>query len=123
MHAYADKGLVKILLFNLLGNAVKYSQTVDSPKITLGSQKQGEQDVFYVEDNGVGFDMAKAKSLLQPFTRLHHDDQYSGSGVGLSTVHRIVARHGGKLWFESEPGKGATFFFTLGDLVKPDTPE
>ena len=123
LHAYADKGLVKILLFNLLGNAVKYSQTVDSPKITLGSKKQDEQDVFYVEDNGVGFDMRKAKSLLQPFTRLHHDEQYSGSGVGLSTVHRIVARHGGKLWFESEPGKGATFFFTLGDFVKPDTPK
>ncbi len=119
MHAFADKGLVKVLLFNLLGNAAKYSQAVELPQIKLGVRNEGGKNVYYVKDNGVGFDMDKAKSLLKPFVRIHHDEQYSGSGVGLSTAHRIAQRHGGELWFDSEPGKGATFFFTLDETSMP----
>ncbi len=114
MTAYADPGLMKIVLQNLLGNAFKYSKKTASPEIIFASGLEHGKECFYVKDNGVGFDMKKACSLLKPFTRLHSGRDYAGSGVGLSTVNRIIERHGGKVWFESEPGKGSTFYFTLG---------
>ena len=76
--------------------------------------KYGGQKVFRVRDNGVGFDMAFAGELFAPFKRLHPQDEFSGTGIGLVTVHRIVTRHGGRVWPESSPGKGACFYFTLG---------
>lgn len=109
----ADPGLMKVVLHNLLGNAIKYSQKVDSPEIIFASGQDRGKEFYYVRDNGIGFDMAKADSLLKPFTRLHFEEDYSGSGVGLSTVNQIIERHGGKVWFESEPGKGAAFYFSL----------
>ncbi len=113
MMAKADPGLLKVVLHNLLGNAFKYSQKVESPEITFASGSHRGQDFYYVRDNGIGFDMSKAGKLLKPFTRLHYEEDYSGSGVGLSTVNQIIERHGGRVWFESEPGKGATFYFSL----------
>ncbi len=109
----ADPGLMKVVLHNLLGNAIKYSQKVDSPEIIFASGQDRGREFYCVRDNGIGFDMAKAGSLLKPFTRLHFEEDYSGSGVGLSTVNQIIERHGGKVWFESEPGKGAAFYFSL----------
>ena len=113
MTAHADPGLMKIVLQNLIGNALKYSRKEESPKIVFAAGQKNGKDFFYVQDNGVGFDMKKACKLLKPFTRLHSGKDYSGSGVGLSTVNRIIERHGGKVWFESEPGKGSTFYFSL----------
>ncbi len=113
MMATADPALMRIVLHNLLGNAFKYSHKADSPEIIFASGHEKGRAFFYVQDNGVGFDMEKAGSLLKPFTRLHSGKDYTGSGVGLSTVNRIIERHGGKVWYESEPGKGSTFYFTL----------
>ncbi len=113
MTANADPGLMKIVLNNLLGNAFKYSRNTESPKIIFASGHDSGKDFYYVQDNGVGFDMAKAENLLKPFIRLHAGKDYSGSGVGLSTVNRIIERHGGEVWFESEPGQGSIFYFSL----------
>lgn len=113
MLANADPALMKIVLSNLLGNAFKYSSNTESPIIVFASGHDSGKDFFYVQDNGVGFDMEKAEKLLEPFTRLHSGKEYSGSGVGLSTVNRIIERHGGELWFESKPGQGSVFYFTL----------
>ncbi len=113
MVTIADPGLMKVVLHNLLGNALKYSEKAGSPEVVFASVRENGKNVFYVQDNGVGFDMNKAGNLLKPFTRLHCDQDYAGSGVGLSTVNQIVLRHGGKVWFESEPGKGSTFYFSL----------
>jgi len=117
MRVNADPALTEILLRNLLDNAIKYSSRVASPKIEAGSVK-GEKDsggatVFWVRDNGVGFDMAYAGELFTPFQRLHSVKEFSGTGIGLVTVHRIVSRHGGRVWPEAVPGKGACFYFTL----------
>ncbi len=109
----ADPGLMKIVLHNLLGNAFKYSRNEEAPKIIFATGQAGTKDFFYIQDNGIGFDMAKAENLLKPFTRLHSDKDYSGSGVGLSTVNRIIERHGGEVWFESKPGQGSIFYFSL----------
>jgi len=110
----ADYGLMDVVLFNLLGNAFKYSQKTPEPKISFGSisQSNGEH-VIYVKDNGAGFDMHKAEKLFQPFERFHAKSEFAGTGVGLATVKRIVEKHGGRIWAESEIGKGATFYFTL----------
>ena len=104
---------MRVVLDNLLGNAVKYSSKVESPEIVFGKKEYFGKDLFFVKDNGAGFNMAKADKLFQPFVRLHSGLEYSGTGVGLSTVKRIIEKHGGEIWAESEEGKGATFFFTL----------
>lgn len=109
----ADRALMRIALTNLLNNAVKYSGKAEHPEIVLGSQIIYGQQVFYIKDNGVGFDMAKAENLFAPFVRLHTSVDFQGTGIGLSTVKRIFNRHGGDVWAESEPGKGATFFFSV----------
>lgn len=109
----ADPNLMRIMLNNLISNALKYSQKKDSPRVTFGSNHMNEKTVLYIQDNGEGFDMNKADNLFRPFIRLHTNQEFQGTGVGLSTVKRIIERHGGAIWFKSAPGKGATFFFTI----------
>lgn len=109
----ADGRLVRILLDNLVGNAWKFTAKTADPQIEIGTQQQGNETVFYVRDNGAGFDMAYVDRLFTPFQRLHSDREYAGTGIGLATVRRIVERHGGRIWAESASGGGATFFFTL----------
>ena len=113
LHTKADPKLIKVVLTNLLGNAFKYSGLQEDAEIFFGKKDYYGHDLFFVKDNGAGFDMNLAHKLFQPFQRLHSSDQFKGTGVGLSTVQRIIERHGGQIWAESEIGKGATFFFTL----------
>jgi ABC-type amino acid transport substrate-binding protein/nitrogen-specific signal transduction histidine kinase len=117
MTVLADPSLTEILLRNLLENAVKYSSKAESPKIEIGSmESDGSKSVakiFWVRDNGVGFDMNFAGRLFEPFNRLHADKEYDGTGIGLVTVKRIVTRHGGRVWPEANPGEGACFYFTF----------
>ena len=97
---------------NLLWNAWKFTST-RPPVIEVGCAERGGETVFFVKDNGVGFDMAYAQKLFTPFQRLHGIDEFPGTGIGLATVQRIVARHGGRIWAESAPGAGTTLSFTL----------
>lgn len=110
----ADCDLLMIVLENLLGNAWKYTAGQPQPEIELGSDYNGNQCVYFVRDNGAGFDMAEADKLFMPFQRLHTQDEFEGIGIGLATVQRIIQCHGGEIWAESEVGAGATFYFTLG---------
>ncbi|MBI3775692.1 MAG: PAS domain S-box protein [Gammaproteobacteria bacterium] len=113
LNAYGDASLLRIVLENMLGNAVKYTRNASQPQIELGSMMLDGRNVFFVRDNGAGFDMAYAGKLFKAFERLHRSDDYPGTGVGLATVKRIVNRHGGEVWAEGRPGKGAVFYFTL----------
>jgi light-regulated signal transduction histidine kinase (bacteriophytochrome) len=108
-----DEPLIRIVLENLLGNARKYSHKMVTPTIEFGGLTMEGKDVFFVRDNGKGFDMTDGDMLFSPFSRIHNDNDFPGDGVGLATVHRILERLGGRVWAESEPEKGATFFFTL----------
>lgn len=114
LHAKADPRMIKVVLDNLLGNAFKYSALETNAEIEFGKMDYYGHDLFYVRDNGAGFDMNHAHKLFQPFQRLHSANEFKGTGVGLSTVQRIIEKHGGHIWAESEVGAGATFFFTLG---------
>ena len=105
----ADPTLLRQVFTNLLGNALKYSSTRETARIEIGWRG----GAYFVQDNGVGFDMDYAGKLFGVFQRLHRTDEFEGTGVGLATVHRIIEQHGGRIWFESEVDKGATFFFTL----------
>ncbi len=111
--AIADKGLARVLLANLLGNAWKYSANVEHAKILFGTYTQGDVQIFFVRDNGAGFDPRMKHRLFKAFQRLHDQSDFAGTGIGLATVARIVERHGGRIWAEGETGKGATFYFTL----------
>lgn len=108
----ADPNLIRVALDNLLGNAVKYSSKSQHPVIKFFMEESFGSVVFCIEDNGDGFD-SEAEDLYKPFVR-YHGDEYTGTGVGLSTVKRIIERHGGSVWAESKKGDGAKFFFTLG---------
>ena len=110
VHAHADPGLVRVVLANLLGNAWKYTGRAERAVIELGRRADGE---FFVRDNGVGFDPRHAANVFEPFRRLHGEEEFEGSGVGLATVRRIVERHRGRVRAEAAPGAGATFYFTL----------
>ena len=111
--AHADPGLVRVVLENLLGNAWKYTSKTPRAEIEFGRTAAGE---FMVRDNGAGFDPAHAEGLFQPFRRLHAQEEFEGTGVGLATVKRIVERHGGQVRGEGAAGAGATFYFTLPDV-------
>ena len=116
IEAKADKNLLSILLKNLLLNAWKYTQKVNGiARIEFGYINRKEQRVYFVKDNGAGFDMRYADKLFVTFQRLHSDAEFEGTGVGLSTVQRIVHRHGGEIWAESIPNEGSCFYFTLGE--------
>jgi PAS domain S-box-containing protein len=111
--AQADPRLARQLLEILLGNAWKFSLGVGETRIEFGTVEKGGESCYFVRDNGVGFDMAYADKLFSVFHRLHRADEFEGSGVGLAIAQRIVKRHGGRIWADSAPGEGATFFFTL----------
>ena len=109
----ADESLVRVVLENLIDNAWKFTSRKGSAEITVDQIEIEDRKIFYVKDNGVGLNMQYANKLFGPFQRLHSVDDFPGTGVGLATVHRIVQRHGGQIWVESEPNKGTTFYFTL----------
>jgi PAS domain S-box-containing protein len=113
MTVKADARLMSVTLANLLGNAWKYTSKVAHPSIQFGTFEKDGKQVYYVKDNGAGFDMKNADKLFEPFKRLHSDKEFTGTGVGLATVERAIKRHGGKVWAEGEVGKGATFYFTI----------
>lgn len=115
LHAIADQGLVRSALQNLLGNAWKFSRDQPAARIEVGGSEAGE---FFVRDNGAGFAQAYADKLFRPFQRLHSQDEFSGHGIGLASVKRIVERHGGTIRAEGAPGQGATFYFTLPEPVE-----
>jgi len=114
MTVNGDTRLLRIALENLLDNAWKYSAGASPAKVVVGSQPAPEGQAYFVRDNGVGFDMQYASKLFGPFQRLHTEAQFPGTGIGLVTVQRILARHGGRVWAQAEPDRGATFHFTLG---------
>ena len=123
---HGDPSLLKQVFLNLLSNALKYSRHSADARIEIGCLPQvvvaGEPpatNVYFVRDNGVGFDMQFAGKLFGVFQRLHRAEEYEGTGVGLAIVQRIIARHGGRIWAESEPDKGATFYLTIGDTQVP----
>lgn len=113
MQAEGDRDMLRILLENLLGNAWKYTVRTADARIEFGKSTHGDREVYFVRDNGAGFHMKDVSKLFMPFRRLHSDQDYPGTGIGLATVQRIIQRHNGEVWGEGEPGKGATFFFTL----------
>ena len=111
MIAWADPILTRVVLVNLLGNACKFSSHRPDAHIEFGQIQQEGHTLFYVRDNGVGFDMANASKLFEAFHRLHKVSEFEGTGIGLALVHRIIQRHGGKIWAKAEENKGATFYF------------
>jgi hypothetical protein len=114
--ATGDLGLLRVVLENLLANAWKFTLKCPHARIEFGVSTAGAAaPVYFVRDNGAGFDMQFADQLFQPFRRLHHGREFPGTGIGLATVQRIIARHGGRIWAQAAVGQGATFFFTLGE--------
>ncbi len=111
--ATCDAGLMRAALDNLIGNAWKFSGKQAEARVEFGAERRPEGLVYFVKDNGAGFDMAYAGKLFGAFQRLHTQSEFAGTGIGLATVQRIVQRHGGRIWARSAPGEGATFFFTL----------
>jgi light-regulated signal transduction histidine kinase (bacteriophytochrome) len=114
LSAHGDAGLLQIVLTNLLNNAVKFTGQCEDAKIQFGQVIRDDQPAFFVRDNGVGFDMAFARTLFGAFQRLHKVSEFPGTGIGLATVQRVIHRHGGRVWADAQLGKGATFYFTVG---------
>ena len=111
--ANVDRRLMRIVLENLIGNGWKFTARAPAARIECGSERRADGTVYFVRDNGAGFDMSYVEKLFRPFQRLHSSDEFPGTGIGLATVHRIVDRHGGRVWAEGTVGGGATFYLTL----------
>jgi light-regulated signal transduction histidine kinase (bacteriophytochrome) len=114
--ANCDPGLMKQVFANLLSNALKYSRPRSPAVIEIGCCRVNGATAIFVRDNGVGFDMKHADKLFGVFQRLHPPSQFEGTGVGLAIVDLIIRKHGGRVWAESQPDRGATFYFTIGGL-------
>jgi signal transduction histidine kinase len=113
VYVVADQRLVGLTVQNLIENACKYRKAGQAARIWFNAEERNGETIFSIADDGIGFDMAYAPKIFKAFERLHRDADYPGTGIGLANVKRIVERHGGRVWAESEPGKGATFCFTL----------
>ena len=111
--ALGDRALTRQVLKNILENAVKFTAAREPARIETGARGEGNETVYYVKDNGIGFDMSYHDKLFDVFQRLHSPGKYEGSGIGLSIVQRIIQRHDGRIWAEGDVDKGATFYFTL----------
>lgn len=113
MIAMTDERLMEIALTNIIGNAWKYTSNSSDATIEFRCKKENEKTIFFIRDNGTGFDMKYVSDIFQPFKRLHSDKEFKGTGVGLAIVDRIITKHGGTIWAEGEVGKGAVVYFTL----------
>lgn len=111
--SYSDVTTIRQVWINLISNAVKYSRNSTSPHIEIGSDSNGEQTVFFIRDNGVGFDIKYKDKLFKVFQRLHSAQEFEGTGIGLAIVEKVISKHGGKVWVEAEKNVGATFYFSL----------
>jgi len=111
--AEGDRSMLRLVLLNLIDNALKYSAKCENPAIRIGAEHHALEATYFVRDNGVGFDMREADRLFGVFQRLHDNREFQGTGLGLAIVSRVIARHGGRIWGESEKNSGATFYFTL----------
>ena len=111
--AKGDRLLITHVWMNLISNAIKYSGKTEKPQVDIGSTEEEDDIVYYVKDNGAGFDMAYANKLFGVFQRLHRKEEFEGMGIGLAIAQRIIIRHGGRIWAKGEPSKGATFYFSL----------
>jgi light-regulated signal transduction histidine kinase (bacteriophytochrome) len=120
--ARCDPHLLRVALENLLGNAWKFTGNKDEATIEFGAAEVDGQTAYFVRDDGAGFDMAYAGKLFGTFQRLHSDREFPGTGIGLSLVQRIVRRHGGRVWAEGVPNRGAAFYFTLGHSARRSEP-
>jgi signal transduction histidine kinase len=117
MRAEAHPALLRAVLVNLLSNALKFSAVRKTAHVEVGEFERDGERVFFVRDDGVGFDMDFAAHLFGAFQRMHPPGEFAGDGIGLATVQRLVSRHGGRVWAESEVDKGATFYFTLPETA------
>jgi PAS domain S-box-containing protein len=113
IYAYADAQLLRIALYNLLDNAWKFTRRSRNPQVVAGAELRDGVMTYFIRDNGAGFEPLHAGKMFEAFERLHRDKEFSGTGIGLAIVQRVVQRHGGKIWADSQPGEGATFLFTL----------
>jgi light-regulated signal transduction histidine kinase (bacteriophytochrome) len=114
----ADRALLTQVLTNLIGNAIKFTREKENVKINIGFKPDNEDNIYYVKDNGAGFDMKYYDKLFGLFQRLHSQEEFEGTGVGLSIVQRIISRHGGRVWGESKVGEGATLYFSIPKNLK-----
>jgi signal transduction histidine kinase len=121
--ARADGALLRQVLINLIGNALKYSSGRKDSLVRVEGRIRGEEAIYSVKDNGVGFDMAGADKLFGVFQRLHTEQEFAGTGIGLALVKRVIERHGGQVWAEAEVGKGATFYFSLPSTPRSEAPQ
>ena len=113
--AYGDISLMKQVLVNLLSNAIKFTQSKDIAVIEVGNRIEENKNIYYVQDNGIGFDSQHTDKLFAPFNRLPEAKEFEGTGIGLSIVERIINRHGGQVWAEGKINDGATFYFSFPD--------